>query len=124
MISGIGIDIVEIPRIRRMIEQWGAQFLDKVFTEEEQRYCLSRPDPAQHFAARFAAKEAFSKAIGTGWNLGWRWREVEIARQESGGAGLKLSGRTAVRFGTSSIHLSLSHAGDFAIAMVVLENPR
>ena len=80
MVVGIGIDVVEIARIRRLMERWQDRFLQRVFTEAELAYALRRHDPAQHLAARFAAKEATLKALGTGLSMGVRWREMEVRR--------------------------------------------
>src|SRR3990167_597679 len=85
-ISGIGVDLVNIPRMRAVIERWQERFLARVFTEQEIAYCRARRDPAPHFAARFAAKEAGLKALGTGLRLGVSWRELEGRRERGAGA--------------------------------------
>jgi holo-[acyl-carrier protein] synthase len=124
MIKGIGVDIVEIGRIRRIIENQGERFIQKVFTPLEQEYCLAHRDPAPHFAARFAAKEAVFKALGTGWAEGVSWHDAEVRRQDGGAPVLALAGEAANlcrASGVSSTHLSLSHSNDSAVAMVVLE---
>ena len=95
VVVGIGIDVVEIERIRRLMDRWQDRFLQRVFTEAEVAYALRRHDPAQHLAARFAAKEATLKALGTGLSMGVRWREMEVRRGRGQPPQLALSGRTA-----------------------------
>jgi holo-[acyl-carrier protein] synthase len=122
-ISGVGVDLVSIPRMREMIERWQDRFLRRVFTEGEIAYCQSRRDPAPHFAARFAAKEAGLKALGTGLQLGVHWRELEVRRERSQAPMLVLSGKSReiglVR-GGSRMLLSLTHEGDYALAQAIL----
>jgi holo-[acyl-carrier protein] synthase len=122
-IAGIGVDLVNIPRIRAMIDRWQDRFLHRVFTEAEIAYCLERADPAPHFAARFAAKEAGLKALGTGLQLGVHWRELEVRRDRTQPPTLVLSGRSKeiglVR-GGSRMLLSLTHEGDYALAQAML----
>lgn len=123
MIHGIGIDIVAIHRIQHILEQ-NPRFVDKIFSVQEIDYCSKRANPAQSYAARFAAKEAFLKAIGTGWDQGISWCEIEVWNLDKGKPEMKISGRTkeiADSQGVASIHLSLSHEKENAIAMVVLE---
>ncbi len=123
MIVGIGMDISEISRIERSIERYGEQFERKVFTDEEIAYCRRfRYRVAEHYAARFAAKEAFSKAIGTGVQMGFRWREVGVSRLFGGAPMIVLTGDMRERYGHYRIHLTLSHSGDLAIATVVVED--
>ncbi len=124
MIVGVGIDSVSISRIAVLIDRYGRRFLEKVFTEDEIAKGLRRRDAAQYFAARFAAREAFFKALGTGWGRGIPLKEVSVAREESGQPLLSLSGRalkTTESRGTSISHLSLSHEADIAQAIVILE---
>ncbi len=124
MIAGIGVDIVDIGRIRRILENQGDRFVQKVFTPLEQEYCSKHRDPAPHYAARFAAKEAVFKAIGTGWAEGISWLDAEVRRQDRGAPILALAGETAKRcraMGVASTHLSLSHSNESAVALVVLE---
>src|SRR5215475_6723801 len=80
MIVGTGIDIAEVPRIAESIERFGERFLRRVFTDQEIRYCESKANRVERYAARFAAKEAAMKALGTGWNFGIRWRDIEVIR--------------------------------------------
>ena len=121
MVEGVGIDIAEVSRIRKSIEDYGELFTGKVFTEAEKAYCVEKPSPYQHFAARFAAKEAFSKATGTGWDDNFSWQEVEVINEASGKPVLRLSGLTLRTFGHKRIFLSLSHSGDYVTAVVVIE---
>ena len=122
-ISGVGVDLVSIPRMRDMIERWQDRFLRRVFTEGEIAYCRSRRDPAPHFAARFAAKEAGLKALGTGLQLGVHWRELEVRRERSQAPTLVLSGKSkeiGLVKGGSRMLLSLTHDGDYALAQAIL----
>jgi holo-[acyl-carrier protein] synthase len=124
MILGTGIDIVEVGRIRRMIERHGDRFVARVFTPEEAAYCRGRAAPATHFAARFAAKEAVAKALHMGFAEGVNWRDIEIIRDERGQPGIALKGeadRLARQMGASAWHLSISHCEAHAIACVVAE---
>ena len=93
-VCGIGVDLVRIPRMREVIARWDERFLRRVFTEEEIAYCRARRDPVPHFAARFAAKEAGMKALGTGLRLGVKWRELDVRRRSSCTVG---AGRSACR---------------------------
>jgi holo-[acyl-carrier protein] synthase len=122
-ISGIGVDLVSVPRMRAMIDRWQDRFLRRVFTEGEIAYCRDRADPAPHFAARFAAKEAGLKALGTGLQFGVRWRELEVRRERTQAPTLVLSGRSkeiGLVKGGSRMLLSLTHEGDYALAQAML----
>ena len=124
MIVGTGIDIVEVPRVAAAVERFGHRFLDRVFTEDEVRYCLSKHNASERLAARFAAKEAALKAIGTGWRRGVAWKDVEIRREPGGRPTLHFSGKAAEfaqRLGVSRTSLSLSHTAGHAVAQVILE---
>jgi holo-[acyl-carrier protein] synthase len=125
VIVGVGVDIVEIARIRRVVERWQDRFIRRVFTPDELAYALGRRDPAEHLAARFAAKEAVLKALGTGLTMGVRWREMEVRRPRGGRPTLRLTGRMqalgAAR-GVRALHVSLSHDGGYALAQVVAES--
>ena len=124
MIVGTGIDIAEVPRIREVIERHGERFLKRIFTEGEIQYCESKANRVERYAARFAAKEAGMKAIGTGWNHGVRWRDIEVARQPGGRPTLLLHGKAAefaAKLGATNIALSLTHTAEQAFAQVILE---
>jgi len=125
MIVGTGIDIIEVPRVAAAIERFGKRFLQRIFTEAEIRYCDSKANRVERYAARFAAKEAAMKAIGTGWNHGVTFREVEVQRVPGGRPTLKFSGKAAEfagRLGAVRASVSLSHTAAEAIAQVILEN--
>jgi holo-[acyl-carrier protein] synthase len=124
MIVGIGVDLVRIARVREAIERWQERFLERVFTPAEIAYARGRRDPAEHLAARFAAKEAALKALGTGLSMGVRWRELEVQRVRGQRPRLALSGRTAelgAARGVQALHLSLTHDGEYAMAQVLAE---
>lgn len=124
MIVGIGIDIIEVTRIREVLLRT-PRFRERVFTHAERAYCDSRSAvAAQHYAARFAAKEATLKALQTGWRGGIGWQDVEIAARDSGAPYLILHGLVLELFNTSgatAAHLSMSHTSEHAIAEVILE---
>ena len=125
MLLGTGVDLIEIKRIAQSMERFGPRFLDRIYTPREIAYCGGKRNSAQSFAARFAAKEAGSKALGTGMNFGVTWKEIEVARSATGRPGLELSGharRVADQLGVRAISLSLTHTAEFAIAMVVMES--
>jgi holo-[acyl-carrier protein] synthase len=124
MIYGIGMDLVKIGRIQDALQRWGDRFQNKVFTPGEIRYCLRKRNPNPNFAARFAAKEAFVKALGIGIRRGVHWRDVEVERGPLGKPVLKLSGLAAEMLRQERIEgvfLTLTHDGDYSAAMVVLE---
>jgi len=124
VVVGVGVDLVQIARIRRAMERWQDRFLRRVFTPDEVAYALRRRDPAEHLAARFAAKEATLKALGTGLTMGVRWREMEVRRARGQRPTLALSGRAAAlgaARGVQTLHVSLTHDGDYAVAQVVAE---
>ena len=125
MVVGTGIDIAEVARIASTIERFGKRFIERVFTEGEIQYCESKANKAERYAARFAAKEAGMKAIGTGWNRGVRWRDIEVQRMPGGRPTLVFHGRGMeflAQLGATRAHLSLTHTKDSAMAFVVLEN--
>ncbi len=124
MIYGIGFDLVQVSRIRDALRRWGERFQNKVFTPGEIRYSLGKRNPAPHFAARFAAKEAFVKALGIGVRRGVHWKDVEVQRGPLGRPGLKIHGRAVEicrKERIDGFFLSLTHDGDYSGAMVVLE---
>jgi holo-[acyl-carrier protein] synthase len=125
MIVGSGIDLVEIGRIQRSVERYGQRFLDRVFTAAEQAYCLRKRLAAESLAARFAAKEAGAKALGTGISQGVNWLEIEVVREPGGRPALRFYGRAAqfaLRLGARRAALSITHTADLAMASVVLED--
>ena len=125
MIVGTGIDITEVPRIAESIQRFGDRFLRRVYTEGEMKYCDSKANRIERYAARFAAKEAAMKALGTGWSRGIRWRDIEVARQPSGRPTIVFHGvaaEIAAKLGVAHAALSLSHTSEQAIAHVILES--
>src|SRR4051812_47324704 len=125
MIVGTGIDIAEVPRVAQAIERFGQRFLRRVFTEGEIRYCDSKANRIERYAARFAAKEAGMKALGTGWSHGVRWRDIEVLRQPGSRPTIRFHGRAAevaTRLGAQNVSLSLTHTTEQAIASVILES--
>src|SRR6267142_5916872 len=114
MIVGTGIDLVEIGRIKRSVERFGERFLDRIFTAAEKAYCLQKKNAAESLAARFAAKEAGAKALGTGISRGVNWLEIEVLREPGGRPTIAFHGRAlerAKRLGTRSAALSITHTG-------------
>jgi holo-[acyl-carrier protein] synthase len=125
MIVGTGIDIAEVDRIANSIERFGRRFLERVFTAEEIRYCESKANKAERYAGRFAAKEAAMKAIGTGWNHGVAWRDVEVRRSPGSRPTIafhKKAGEFFQKLGAARAHLSITHTKDLAMAQVILES--
>src|SRR5450432_3345007 len=125
MIVGSGIEIAEVPRIAESIARFGDRFLRRIYTEGEIRYCESKANRVERYAARFAAKEAAMKALGTGWNHGVRWRDIEVTRQPGGRPTMTFHGKAAefaAQLGAVHVALSLSHTAEQAIAQVILEN--
>ncbi len=124
MILGIGVDVVDVERIDQSIERHGGRFLDRVFSENEIAYCSKMRIPGPHYAARFAAKEAVSKAFGTGIGAQLSFLEIEVCHGESGAPLIVLHG-PAAEFaqarGVRKIHVSLSHTATCAVAQVVIE---
>jgi holo-[acyl-carrier protein] synthase len=124
MIVGTGIDIAEVPRVAEAIERFGQRFIARIFTEREIRYCESKANRVERYAARFAAKEAGMKALGTGWNHGVRWRDIEVHRQPGGRPTLAFHGKAAefaTNMGVTNVALSLTHTANEAMAQVILE---
>ncbi len=122
MIKGIGVDIIEIERIKASMEKDGGRFTAKVFTDAEIAYCSSKQNAAQHYAARFAAKEAVSKALSTGWSGAFRWKDVEITNDASGRPKVTLSGALGINLKGSAVMVSLSHSETHVVAMAVIED--
>ncbi|MBM3475245.1 MAG: holo-[acyl-carrier-protein] synthase [Armatimonadetes bacterium] len=131
MILGIGVDMVDVDRIKSAIERRGEQFVARAFTEAEAEYCWRSQCPERRFAARFAAKEAVMKALGRGWFQGMPFKEIQVVRDETpegyGRPGIRLEGKTAELaegLGVTSINLSITHEQRAAIAFVVIEGGR
>ena len=125
MVLGVGTDLIEIPRIRQSIDRYGERFLSRVFTPREIAYCQRKKNAAESFAARFAAKEAGAKALGTGISRGVGWLELEVQRDPGDRPALVLTGRALERsrwLGVSTISLSLSHSREVALAVVIMES--
>ena len=126
MIFGIGIDTIEVRRIQQTMEQYGLQFIERIFGENEIAYCQSRAKKYEHFAARFAAKEAFAKALGTGVRRGFRWKEVTVHNAYSGKPSIELTGsmiETAAKIigAKYQVQLSLTHTAGVAEATAIIE---
>jgi holo-[acyl-carrier protein] synthase len=124
MVMGIGTDLTEIERIEKSIARFGERFLERIFTEGEREYCLRKKSSGESFAARFAAKEAGAKALGTGISRGVNWQEFEVKREPGQRPTLHLSGRAAElakRLGVVRVSLSLTHSRELAMAVVVME---
>lgn len=125
-IAGVGVDLARIDRFRRLLAAQKTGVIDRIFTAGEKAYALARKDPAPFLAVRFAAKEAFLKALGLGLRQGISWQDMDVVKDDLGCPSLSLSGRAAqiVRErGVSAVHLSYSHDGDYGVATVVLEKP-
>ena len=123
MIEGIGIDMIEVERIKYNIEK-DAGFKEMIFSENEIIYCESKTNKFEYYAARFATKEAFFKALGTGWSEGTHFKEVEIVHDENGKPEIKLSGATQTTLAALEIIkilVSLSHLKTLATAVVIIE---
>jgi holo-[acyl-carrier protein] synthase len=125
MIVGIGSDMAQVERIRKSIAQYGDRFLNRVYTERERAYASRKANSAERYAARFAAKEAGMKAIGTGWRNGITWKDFEVVNETSGQPTLRLSGvalEISATMGVERISISLTHTAETAFAVVILEN--
>jgi len=125
MVVGVGTDLIEIARIAQSVDRFGDRFLQRIYTAQEIAYCQRKKSSAESLAARFAAKEAAAKALGTGINHGIGWLDLEVVREPSGKPTLQLSGRAAQRarqLGVATINLSLTHSKDIAMAFVIMEN--
>jgi len=124
MIYGIGVDIAATERFQRFIDNGNSAIMERLFTQPERSLCGNRKDAASCLAARFAAKEAFLKALGTGLRVGISWQDMEVSNNLLGKPELSLCGKAAEQLlavGVIRVHVSLSHDGGSAIAMVVLE---
>jgi holo-[acyl-carrier protein] synthase len=125
MVLGLGTDLIEIERIKLSLERFGERFMRKVFSPGEVAYCQQKKQSVESFAARFAAKEAAAKALGTGISRGIGWQDIEVRRAPGERPTLELHGRAAERaaaMGVRHLHLSLSHSREIAMAVVVAES--
>jgi holo-[acyl-carrier protein] synthase len=125
MIVGTGVDLAEVPRIKASIERFGAKFIERIYTPAEIAYVERKANKYERYAARFAAKEAGMKAIGTGWRRGVRWRDFEVANLPSGKPTLRLHGvaaQFAGRLGVKNVALSITHTAELGMAHVILES--
>ncbi len=120
MIEAVGIDLVEIPRIKKAIDRYGDRFTSRVFTPWEIQYCLSKVNPELSFAARFAVKEAVFKAIGTGFAEGVKWTSVEVVNDRKGHPEVRLGLAITNVIGSKKIIISLSHTREHAVASAIL----
>ena len=124
MIAGMGVDIIEIERIENEIQQHGESFTTRVFTPEEIKYCETKMHRAQHYAARFAVKEAVFKALGTGWQKGVSWKDAVITNDDLGKPEVQLYGRAkelADKMGMNELLVSISHSLHYAVAVVIIQ---
>jgi holo-[acyl-carrier protein] synthase len=121
MITGIGVDLVSVPRFAAFLRRHGERGLRRLFTRAEADYCLALADPVPSLAARFAAKEALFKALGTGFAGTGGWHAVEVVRSAAGAPALRLRGAALAAAGPAALHLSLSHTTEMAAAFVVVE---
>jgi holo-[acyl-carrier protein] synthase len=125
VILGTGVDLAEVGRIRASIERFGAKFIDRIYTPAEIAYVEQKANRFERYAARFAAKEAGMKAIGTGWRMGVRWQDFEVANQRSGRPVLRFHGvaaQIADSLGVRHVSLSLTHTSELGMAHVILED--
>jgi holo-[acyl-carrier protein] synthase len=125
MVLGLGTDLIETRRVQESMDRFGDRFLERIFTAGEIAYCKRKKNAAESFAARFAAKEAGAKALGTGISHGVSWKELEVRREPSGRPTLHFSGRAAelaASMGVKTVQLSLTHSREMAMAVVVAED--
>ena len=121
-IQGIGVDVVDEKRMKIALDAWGPALVKKMFTDTEIAYCKSKKKAHEHFAARFAAKEAVSKAMETGWGGKFRWRDVEIINQPSGAPKVILHDFVAEQLKQCRVHVSLSHTENTVVAFAIIES--
>ncbi len=121
MIQGTGIDVVEIERMQRSLDDWGETFLDKVFTAQEVAYARARKNTTHHLAARFAVKEAVAKAMSTGWSGAFRWKDIEVRNDSSGKPTAELHGKMKELLEGCRILVSISHSESVVVAVALIE---
>ena len=119
MIKGIGIDIIEVSRIKRLMDEYGERFFERILTEKEIEYCKSFSKPGLHFAGRFASKEAYSKSIGTGISKDFKWKDIEILNDKRGKP--YIVHKAENEFSKYTYHISISHTEEYACAVVTRE---
>jgi holo-[acyl-carrier protein] synthase len=122
VIQGIGVDVVDVKRMKIVLDARGAPLIKKLFTDTEIAYCTSKKKPHEHFAARFAAKEAVSKAMQTGWSGKFRWRDVEVINNPSGAPKVVFHDFVAQQLAQCRVHISLSHTENTVVAFAIIEN--
>ena len=121
MIIGIGIDIIEISRIKKSIDKYKDHFLDKIFTPGEIEYCNSKANKYQHYAARFSAKEAVAKAMSTGWNNEFSWQNIEVFNEPTGMPYVKLTGKLESFLADGKeLKISMSHSQDYTTCVAII----
>lgn len=120
-ILGIGVDVVDVKRMKIVLDARGAPLIKKLFTETEIAYCSAKKNPHEHYAARFAAKEAVSKAMQTGWSGKFRWRDVEVINNPSGAPRVILHDYVAQQLEHFTVHISLSHTENTVVAFAIIE---
>ncbi len=121
MVFGIGIDIIEIDRIKESVDKYGNSFLNKIYTPTELEYCLNKANKYQHLAARFAAKEAVFKALSTGWNKEVGWKDIEIYNEPNGMPLVKLKGEVQSFLSNGkSLKISMSHSRDYVTCVAII----
>lgn len=121
MVLGLGIDIIEIARVKKSIDRFGDKFLDKIFTEGEISYCNAKFNKYQHYAARFAAKEAVYKALASGWKEGLRWKDIEILNDTSGMPSVNPSGKLKSFLSTDAqLRISISHSDNYVTSVAII----
>lgn len=124
MIVGTGIDIVEVARVNRLLEKHSPRFEKRIFTPEEILYCQSKAEPGIHFAARFAAKEAVMKCLGTGMDQGIAFTDIEVTHSDSGQPSVKMHGQAKklfIRLKVKTIHISIAHEKNYAVGQAIAE---
>jgi len=122
MVFGLGIDIIEIERIKQSIDKFGDKFIEKIFTPDEISYCSSKADKYQHYAARFAAKEAVSKSLSDLWNEKYGWKDIEVMNNTKGKPDVVLKGDLLNAAADSlEIHISISHSRDYACCVAITQ---
>lgn len=120
-IQGIGVDVVDVKRMKVALDAWGPALIKKMFTDTEIAYCKAKKKSHEHFAARFAAKEAVSKAMETGWSGKFRWRDVEVVNEPTGAPKVVLHDYVAQQLMQCRVHVSLSHTENTVVAFAVIE---